>query len=111
MSESRGKGYWCGLGLVGVLLLSKAGVAMPEPIEKSLNRKPPVANRIEVIGQTTDLSTLELENPIDREMSAGETHRYQVFLEAGQYFRVTVAQSDIDAAIAPDETMQTNVVT
>ncbi len=34
MPESRGKGYWCGLGLVGVLLLAEAAMAMPEPTEQ-----------------------------------------------------------------------------
>ncbi len=36
MFAAKGKGSWWGLGLVGMLLLSEAGVAVPKPMRETL---------------------------------------------------------------------------
>jgi tetratricopeptide (TPR) repeat protein len=43
MCKSKGKGYWLGLGLVGVLLLSEAAIAMPQPSGEPLAQQPETA--------------------------------------------------------------------
>ena len=48
---------------------------------------------------------LESGKPIEREMAGGETHTYQLTLQAGQFMRVMVEQKGIDvvvALVAPD---------
>ncbi len=43
--------------------------------------------------------TLELQKPISRQIQGGESHEYQVVLEAGQYALATIDQKSIDIAI------------
>lgn len=55
--------------------------------------------------QSVDVRSLERGRAIERELSAGEIHTYQVFLEAGQYLRAVVTQLGIDVivtVIGPD---------
>ena len=44
--------------------------------------------------------TLELQKPISRQIQGGESHEYQIALEAGQYALVTIDQKSINIAIA-----------
>jgi len=46
-----------------------------------------------------DAQSLEPDKAIERELTGGGTHNYQVTLSAGQYLEVTVAQRGIDVAI------------
>ncbi|HEY6970386.1 MAG TPA: CHAT domain-containing protein [Candidatus Angelobacter sp.] len=49
---------------------------------------------------STPLQTLELQKPISRQIQGGESHEYQIALEAGQYALVTIDQKSINIAIA-----------
>ncbi len=42
---------------------------------------------------------LEVGKPVERELKGGETHRYRIRLEAGQYLYVVVDQKGIDVAV------------
>jgi CHAT domain-containing protein/Tfp pilus assembly protein PilF len=58
-----------------------------------------------VIEQDTSVSPLEPGKPIERELTAGETHAYTLTLSAGQYAQVLVDQRGINVAVtafAPD---------
>ncbi|HWN99456.1 MAG TPA: CHAT domain-containing protein [Blastocatellia bacterium] len=48
----------------------------------------------------TEVRTLEAGKPIERELKGGETHSYQLTLEAGQYARVVVEQRRINLAVS-----------
>src|ERR1044071_281833 len=48
---------------------------------------------------------LELQKPIERELTGGESHYYQLELQSGQYFHLVVEQKGIDVVVlvfAPD---------
>ena len=52
-----------------------------------------------------EVRRLELNKPIEREMKGGESHFYEITLEANQYLNVVVEQKGIDVVvqvIAPD---------
>ncbi|MEN3336130.1 MAG: hypothetical protein V7641_5495 [Blastocatellia bacterium] len=52
-----------------------------------------------------DLRKLEVGKPLEREMQGGESHLYEIALDAGQYLYVVVEQRGMDVAvqvIAPD---------
>jgi CHAT domain-containing protein/tetratricopeptide (TPR) repeat protein len=44
--------------------------------------------------------TLEPDNPIERELSGGQSHFYKITLTTGQYLRVVVSQRGIDTLVA-----------
>src|SRR5262245_14282416 len=48
----------------------------------------------------TPVQALQLQKPVTRAIKGGESHEYQVALEAGQYAHVEVDQKDIDLAVA-----------
>jgi CHAT domain-containing protein/Tfp pilus assembly protein PilF len=59
-----------------------------------------------------DVPKLEAGKPIEREMKGGESHNYEILLEAGQYLNVTVDQRGIDVVvklIAPNGKQLTEV--
>jgi hypothetical protein len=45
-------------------------------------------------------NSLELGNPIQRELSGGQTHSYKIAMLSSQYLRVVVKQQGIDVAVA-----------
>ena len=47
-----------------------------------------------------DVRVLEPSKAIDREMAGGQTHTYQITLQAGQFLHVIVEQQGIDVAVA-----------
>ncbi|MBA3247948.1 MAG: tetratricopeptide repeat protein, partial [Pyrinomonadaceae bacterium] len=58
------------------------------------------------------ITTLELGQLIERELTENETHIYQIHLTSGQFLRVVVDQRGIDVAVAlfaPDGQMMTEV--
>lgn len=46
-----------------------------------------------------DLHRLELNRPVERELSGGQSHSYRLDLSAGQYLHVVVEQRGIDVAV------------
>ncbi len=86
-----------------VLLLSLSptfarGVSNPQSQETRADAGKPASN-------PPDLRRLEIGKPIEREMRGGQSHTYQIALDAGQYLYVVVEQRGIDVAvqvIAPD---------
>jgi hypothetical protein len=62
-------------------------------------------NNVGVFGQpagqtgSQNLSTLALNQPVEREMAGGEIHSYRLKLEAGQYIKVEVFQYWIDVEL------------
>jgi CHAT domain-containing protein/lipopolysaccharide biosynthesis regulator YciM len=48
---------------------------------------------------TSEVASLELGKPVAREISAGEKQSYQLELNEGQYAKVEIASSDLDASI------------
>jgi hypothetical protein len=49
--------------------------------------------------QPRQLGQLELGKPIERELTVGQSHSYQMTLAAGQYVRLAVDQRGIDVAV------------
>ncbi|MFY9573931.1 MAG: CHAT domain-containing protein [Blastocatellia bacterium] len=50
--------------------------------------------------EETEVRTLETGKPIERKLTGGEVHRYQLTLAAGQYARVVVDQRRINVAVS-----------
>lgn len=48
---------------------------------------------------TSEITTLESGKPVERELSGGQKHTYQIALTEGQYANVTVEQRGIDVAV------------
>ena len=48
---------------------------------------------------TPDVLTLEPRKAIERDLAPGETHAYQIAIEAGQFLRVVVTQRGIDVIV------------
>jgi len=44
--------------------------------------------------------SLEPGKPVERELSAGQSHSYKIAMTSGQYLRITVSQQGIDALVA-----------
>ena len=49
--------------------------------------------------QDKEIATLKLGQPLEREISGGQTHVYQVAFAAGQYARVKIEQRGVDIAL------------
>ena len=47
---------------------------------------------------TSEVTTLELGKPVERELSGGQKHVYQLALTEGQYANITVEQRGVDVA-------------
>src|SRR5262245_18339681 len=52
-----------------------------ETLQSPLNQSPP---------QSEDVSMLTAEAPIERELSGGQIHSYQIALSAGDYLRIVI---------------------
>lgn len=50
-------------------------------------------------GRSDECRELTISSPIERDLQATDEHCYQVYAEAGQYFRVVVLQESIDVAV------------
>src|SRR5262249_3349353 len=74
-----------GLCLGAILFASAAARQDPQPAT------PVSANPVQ---------TLQLHKPVTRVIKGGESHEYQIALEAGQYAHVEVDQKNIDLAVA-----------
>ena len=85
---------------LATLLLSAAGIAVPntgaEPALLTLRSIQTGAAPKE----QAEVRTLETGKPIERKLTGGEVHRYQLTLAAGQYARVVVDQRRINVAVA-----------
>jgi CHAT domain-containing protein/tetratricopeptide (TPR) repeat protein len=49
--------------------------------------------------QSKDAGTLELRKPVERDLSGGQAHYYQILLVSGQYLHVLLGQRGIDAIL------------
>ncbi|MCI0420171.1 MAG: tetratricopeptide repeat protein, partial [Acidobacteria bacterium] len=95
----------CILGLlVGVLLLSGPGIKTQTAlalIGESHRHTGQVARIAETATNLQEKAdTLEPGKPIERELTGGQVHSYQISLSAGQYLRVMVEQRGIDVVAA-----------
>src|ERR1700752_2096122 len=50
-------------------------------------------------GRSEDCYQLVIASPIEHDLQPGDQHCYQVYAEAGQYFRVVLLQKGIDVGV------------
>lgn len=50
--------------------------------------------------QSDEIRTLAPGAPVERELTGGQTHHYQITLSAGQYLQLNVAQRGIDVTLS-----------
>ncbi len=55
---------------------------------------------LHTVSAQTDQTTLELNKPIERELTGGQTHAYSISLTIGQYARAVVIQRGIDVVVS-----------
>lgn len=78
-------------------------LALPAP-SRAVSVSPSTKARANAATQS-EVGTLELGHPIERELAGGQSHPYQVNLVSGQYLHIVVFQRGIDVAVtvtAPD---------
>ena len=54
----------------------------------------------QTVQKSLDVRWLEVGKPIERQLSGGESHHYQLNVNAGQYARVIVEQQGIDVVVS-----------
>src|SRR5215831_15625965 len=84
----------CSLPFGLSILSARPGGA--ETLQSPLNQSPP---------QSEDVRMLTAEAPIERELSGGQTHSYQISLSAGDYLRIVITPRGINLKpelFAPD---------
>jgi CHAT domain-containing protein/Tfp pilus assembly protein PilF len=85
-----------GAAIFGIgLTLQAAPRAIPGA--QTQQPKPTPANAKHV--KTKDLPRLKPGAPVEREISAGQTHQYRIKLRAGEFMRVTVGRRDVDVTL------------
>jgi hypothetical protein len=85
------------MSLAILLWLSPSlGLARAFAVAPSQDAKPDAGKPASV---APDTRTLEVGKPVEREMKGGETHAYEIALEAGQYLNVVVDQRGIDVKV------------
>jgi CHAT domain-containing protein/Tfp pilus assembly protein PilF len=62
---------------------------------------PPITDSLQAGAQSVQESVaLEPGNPIERELSGGQSHSYKITMISGQYLRIVIDQRGIDVAVA-----------
>ncbi len=79
-------------------LLAFLGVALSAGWRVDSNAQTDATSQSQTDG--APVVTLEVGKPIERELAGGQSHSYQIKLEAGQYLRVVVEQQEIDVTVA-----------
>src|SRR6266480_79252 len=64
--------------------------------EGSIYHQSPIQRQNTTPDSTQEVTTLKLEEPIEREIAGGQKHIYQVALTEGTYLRVEARQLSID---------------
>jgi len=77
------------------LILLFSFLFLPAPFAQGQER----ADSIKAAQGAKDIRTLEPGKPIERELSGGEAHVYQITLTAGQYLHLVVEQRGIDVVV------------
>src|SRR5688572_26740862 len=86
---------------------AQASGRMPSLVREARNRSVPDALAIKfktVLVNTQEPTTLELGKPVERELSGGQEHSYQLALTDGQYASVVIEQRGIDVSVQLQET-------
>jgi CHAT domain-containing protein/tetratricopeptide (TPR) repeat protein len=97
-----------GIVILGSLLLQAGFVLVKAPVSRACRQEsgpvPPPALSGGI--QEREGSIPEPGKPVDREISGGETHNYQIKLDAGQFLRAVVDQRGVNLRLAlygPDD--------
>src|SRR5262244_1981050 len=86
----------------GILLLSSLPLLQIQASSDAVyagREKKPVAYVVRLEQEDQKAQQLEPGKPIERELVGGESHSYQLALDAGQYVKLVVDQRGIDVAV------------
>src|SRR6185295_13985910 len=92
------------------LLLSAAAIAGPHTGAEAALLTLPTIQTGAAPKEETGVRTLETGKPIERKLTGGEVHRYQLALAAGQYARVVVDQRRINIAMSAFDAGGTKII-
>ena len=92
------------------LLLSAAAIAGPHTGAEAALLALPTIQTGAAPKEETEVRTLETGKPIERKLTGGEVHRYQLALAAGQYARVVVDQRRINIAMSAFDAGGTKII-
>src|SRR5262249_37511585 len=73
----------------------------PPMINLLIRAGAPAATNLRPVAPSAQESiSLEPGKPVERELSGGQSHFYEIAMTSGQYLRITVSQRGIDALVA-----------